>query len=294
MYRTQIAAVLITLTASGISRASQPPTDDTSVPPVGTTDARDRIFYPGDTERIKPLSAKLAGNLLLDQKEIWTSPFRMNRKTAKWWLLGGATVATLIATDKHTINTFENAPTQVRWGNNVSRFGAAYTVIPVAAGFYTVGAIVDDAKSRETGVLATEALLDSLIVQSVLKPIAGRDRPNVAHQNQKWFDGGASFPSGHSIEAWALASVVAHEYPHKKWVPFVAYGLATVTGTARFSAQQHYASDVVAGGVMGWSIGTYVYHSHEDHAKHIHRINAHVSPIYSPSTKTYGMGLNFQ
>src|SRR4051794_150210 len=49
-------------------------------------DRRDRIFYPGDTERLKPLGRKLLLNILLDQKEIFTSPFRMNEQNAKWWI----------------------------------------------------------------------------------------------------------------------------------------------------------------------------------------------------------------
>jgi hypothetical protein len=32
-------------------------------------DRRDRIYYPGDTEQVKPLVTKLVGNVLLDQKE---------------------------------------------------------------------------------------------------------------------------------------------------------------------------------------------------------------------------------
>jgi hypothetical protein len=52
----------------------------TSVPsaekePASSLDRRDRIFYPGDTERLKPLAQKLVLNVLLDQKEIFTSPF---------------------------------------------------------------------------------------------------------------------------------------------------------------------------------------------------------------------------
>src|SRR5215831_17513229 len=150
-------------------------------------DSRDRVYYPGDTERIKPLVRKLGGNILLDQKDIWTSPFRMNRDSAKWWILFGGVTAALIATDSHTINAFENAPTQVRWGNNISKIGAVYTVIPVVAGFYTAGVAVDNAKARETGVLGAEALLDTLIVQEVLKPIAGRNRPNSPSEKQEWF-----------------------------------------------------------------------------------------------------------
>ena len=63
-----------------------------------------------------------------------------------------------------------------------------------------------------------------------------------------------------------MRSLVILEYSHKKWVPFVAYGLASVVSTARFAAQQHYASDIVAGGAIGWFIGTYVYKTHENHA----------------------------
>jgi membrane-associated phospholipid phosphatase len=283
-----VSAVCCLGLATGVACAGDPPNPD------GTEDSRDRVFYPGDTEHVKPLARKLGGNVLLDQKEIWTSPFRMNGNSAKWWIVMGAATAALVATDKHTIGVFENAPTQVNWGNNISKVGAVYTVIPVVAGFYAAGAIVDDAKARETGVLGAEALLDGLIVQEVLKPIAGRNRPNAPREKQEWFDGGASFPSGHSIEAWALASVVAHEYVHKKWVPVVAYGLATLVSSARFAAQQHYASDILAGGAIGWFTGTYVYHTHEDHAIHRHGPMPRISPILTPSTGTYGVGLTFR
>lgn len=45
-----------------------------------------------------------------------------------------------------------------------------------------------------------------------------------------------------------MASVVAHEYGNKRFVPVVAYGLAALVSSARFTARQHYASDLVAGG----------------------------------------------
>jgi membrane-associated phospholipid phosphatase len=205
---------------------------------------------------------KLPIDFLHDQKAIWTSPLHMNGNSAKWWIAMGIATAALVATDNHTINTFENAPTQVRWGNHVSNVGSVFTVVPIAVGFYTAGALAKNSKARETGVLSGEALLDGLMLQVVLKSISGRDRPYVAHGHQKWFDGGASFPSGHAIAAWSIASVIAREYAHKKWVPVVAYSLATVVGAARFTGQQHYASDVFAGGVMGWFVGRYVFQVH--------------------------------
>src|ERR1700694_1255202 len=143
---------------------------------------------------------------------------------------------------------------------------------------------VDNPKAREVGVLGTEALLDSLIVVEVLKLAAGRNRPNATHEPRQFFDGGLGFPSGHAIQSWAVASVLSYEYGHTKWVPVVAIGLASVVSVARFTAQQHYASDIVAGGAMGWFIGRYVWQTHEDHQLHRHGwLQPHIIPIVQPS-----------
>ena len=55
--------------------------------------------------------------------------------------------------------------------------GKRNEVLPVVAGFYAAGVIVDDPKARETGVLGAEALLDGLIVQVALHdPEVSADR----------------------------------------------------------------------------------------------------------------------
>jgi membrane-associated phospholipid phosphatase len=257
-------------------------------------DARDRIYYPDDTERFRPLAIKLGGNILLDQKGIWTSPFHMHARDSKWWILFGAATVALVATDHKTQNIFENSIGQVTWGNNISKVGASYTLIPLIAGFYGYGVLRDDPKAREVGVLGTEAMLDSLIVSEVLKPIARRNRPNSGTDQGHFFDSGASFPSGHAIEAWTLASVLSYEYGRTKWVPAVAIGLATVVSTARFAAQQHYASDIVVGAGMGWFIGRYVYRTHMDHAIHRHGIqSARIVPLVTPGSRTYAATVAF-
>jgi len=278
---------------------NEPNASSNNVPPPADhpnplEDARDRIYYPGDTERAKPLLWKLGGNILLDQKEIWTSPFHMHAADAKWWIGFGAATAALIATDHTTSTALENSKGQVTWGNNISKIGAAYTLIPLVAGFYGYGVLRDDPKAREVGVLGAEALLDSLIVVSVLKPIAGRNRPNATDDQGNFFDGGSGFPSGHAIETWSLASVISYEYGHTKLVPIVACTLAAVVTVARFTAQQHYASDLLAGGGMGWFIGRYVWKTHQDHAIHPHShawLKPLVLPEVQPGSSTYALGL---
>ena len=255
-------------------------------------DSRDLVYYPGDTERVVPLTRKLAHNVWLDQKAIWTSPFRIRSDDAVWWAGFGAVTAAAILTDRRTTHALDNSAGQIRWADNVSRIGAAYTIFPEVAGFYLWGIFAGNQKARETGVLSGEALIDGLIVVEVLKAVAGRNRPNAGMKPGNFFAGGASFPSGHSMETFALASVIAHEYRNRKWVPWVAYGLAGVVGTARFGARQHYASDVIAGSAMGFFIGRYVVNTHEAHAGHHHgAIVGKLMPMLEPSTATYGLSV---
>jgi membrane-associated phospholipid phosphatase len=250
------------------------------------------IYYPGDTENVVPLARKLAANVWLDQKAIWTSPFHMSGEDAAWWGIFGVLTTEALLTDRSTTHIFENSAGQVSWGNHISNIGSVYTLIPEVAGFYIAGVAADNQKARETGVLGGEALIDSFIVVEVLKTAAGRNRPNAADKPGYFFQGGASFPSGHSIASWALAAVIAREYGNRKWVPWVAYGLSTVVGMARFAARQHYASDVIAGSAMGYFIGRYVVNTHEAHAGHHHGAITEITPIIQPSTGTYGVSLS--
>src|SRR5262249_20688843 len=54
-----------------------------------------------------------------------------------------------------------------------------------------------------------------------------RPRPETKDTNISFGRGGDSFPSGHSIQSWALARVIALEFPDNKAVPILAYSLAS-------------------------------------------------------------------
>ena len=256
-------------------------------------DRRDKIFYPGDTERLKPLGKKLLLNILLDQKEIFTSPFRMNSHTAPLWLLGAGATAGLIAADKHIADAFANSRGQVAWGGRISRIGAPSTVVPIVMAYYGYGVWRDHAKAREIGVLGTESVLDSLLLVGVLKEVARRNRPDENDPGKFW-GGGMSFPSGHSIQMWSMASLIAHEYKHRPIVQVVAYSLAGVVSASRIAARQHFASDIVSSGIMGWFIGKYVYETHMSHLSHKHSfLMPTVMPHFDPVQRGFGVSLVF-
>lgn len=266
---------------------------DQQPPSAQQEDRRDRVFYPGDTERPKPLFRKLLINIAYDQEDIFTSPFRINRHNALEWLVPLAAVGALIPADTHIANLFENSSGQIRWGGRISNIGASYTLIPIVAGSYIYGAWRDNAKGREIGVLGTETLLDSLIVVGITKEIFRRNRPDEKNPGDFW-GGGTSFPSGHAIQIWSIASLLDHEYKHKRIVGITAYALAGIVSAARIAAEKHFASDVVSGGTMGWFIGRYVYDTHMSHLAHTHAsLIPLMTPDIEPATRKYGMALTF-
>jgi membrane-associated phospholipid phosphatase len=267
--------------------------DDSKSQTKSELDRRDRIFYPGDTERPKPLLKKLFLNIALDQKDIFTSPFRVNRDTAVNWVIPMAITGALIANDTRITNSFENSRGQVRWGGRISNIGASYTLIPIVAGSYIYGAWRDNPKGREIGVLGTETLLDSLILTLVLKEIFQRNRPDDKNPGDFW-GGGTSFPSGHSMQVWSIASLLDHEYKHKRVVGITAYTLAAIVSASRIAAQRHFASDVVAGGTMGWFLGRFVYNTHMSHLAHKHSsLIPMIVPDADPQQRRYGVALVF-
>jgi membrane-associated phospholipid phosphatase len=258
---------------------------------------REKACYSTETEPLKPLATKLFKNVLLDQKEIWTSPFHMKRSDAQWWILFGAATGALFATDHWTSQQLPNTKDQIRFSGHVSDVGI-YALAPLTGGFYLVGVFSDNAKARQTGLLGAEALIDGVVLFEALKLATGRERPSAGDGHGHFFRGGDSFPSGHAMESFALASVIAHTYRNKKMVPVLAYGLAALVSASRLSDRQHFASDVVVGGAMGWFIGTYVFRTHQNASSSPRSaikaiLSPQVSPEFQPGVGSYGISLSW-
>ena len=94
--------------------------------------------------------------------------------------------------------------------------------------------LTKQSKLRDTGLLGGEALVDGLIVSEVLKAATGRQRPLEGDGGEHFFHGSDGFPSGHTLESFALASVIAHQYHDNKAIVVLAYGLATLVGALAF------------------------------------------------------------
>jgi membrane-associated phospholipid phosphatase len=128
----------------------------------------------------------------------------------------------------------------------------------VPATFYLISAKRNDSYGKQTIFLAAEAVADAQILTFGMKMIDRRIRPIDVpdhRYSQTWFKAGVfdgkSFPSGHTMTAFALADVFTERYKQHRWVPWVAYGLASGVGFSRLTLQAHFPSDVFAGAVLG-------------------------------------------
>jgi membrane-associated phospholipid phosphatase len=210
----------------------------------------------------------LPRNIWKDQKAIASSPLHINRSNAKWWVLFGAGTAAFLATDRTFSDHLPNSDTQLKISRWASRLGADYTIYPLTAAFYFYGKADHNPRARDTARIGIEALADAEIAVNVLKTITQRPRPETKDTSLAFWRGGDAFPSGHSIQSWALARVVAREFGDKKFVPFLAYGLASTVSVARVAGRRHSPSDAFVGSAMGFFIGDYVYrHHHAPSAK---------------------------
>jgi membrane-associated phospholipid phosphatase len=223
--------------------------------------------YSNDTGYIHPFR-RMGRYFLYDQKAIWTSPFHTSKRDAKWWAIFGGATGALIATDKYVSHNAPNPHWLQTVGGDVSYLGEPYTLLPISAAMYFGGTLAGSDHFRETGLLSFETLADVTVVMEALKSITDRQRPDEGFGDGHFeASSGArynsSFPSGHAVETFALASVIAHEYPHKTWVKVLCYAYAGGVVGARLAANRHFPGDVVSGGAIGWFIGDYVYgHRH--------------------------------
>lgn len=235
-------------------------------------------------------------NILRDQQAIWTSPFRLRGKDIKWLAPLGAATAGLIATDRRSSAFVSRNGSLPAVSRGFSQVGSFYATGGVAAGLYLIGRGTNNRRMRETGLLAAEALIDSGIVAQALKFTTQRPRPNNDGGRGRFFTGGNSFPSGHATSVWSLATVIAYEYQDRPLVRYGAFAAATAVSLSRYTGRNHFLSDVLIGGAIGYGIGRFVYRKHhvemtksdDNPPPKTSKLMPLIIPIYERRAITYG------
>ena len=198
--------------------------------------------------------------LLDDVKTVLTAPARWQAED--WKNIGWASLAVIgvgAVVDAPLRDEMRRQPTHNDFMLTIQRFGAEYS-IGVVGGFFLAGSLTDNdtALSVAQDTLSASIIASGLITPAI-KIIAGRSRPyeNMGTTDFKTLSASSpnsSFPSGHTTEAFALASVISAHY-EASWIKNSAYTVATMVGLARIYNDAHFASDVLAGALIGNWVG---------------------------------------
>jgi membrane-associated phospholipid phosphatase len=196
-----------------------------------------------------------------EEVKMWASPFHVQRADAKWLLPLAAGAAALLATDRSVSNEVRETDDLNRPSRIISSAGG----VPVLVAPITLmafGQFKHNEKVLETGQLSLRAVSHASLIVQVLKLASERQRPDQGRGLGAFWGGGSSFPSGHSMSAWAFAAVMAHQYPENRWLKVGSYSFATAVSLSRIGGLNHFPSDVLVGSSMGYLIGRYVVRHH--------------------------------
>jgi membrane-associated phospholipid phosphatase len=196
-----------------------------------------------------------------DQKRLYLAPFEPHN--FKWDALVLAGTGTLLVFDrrieKHISTDHFHAYQNT---SNAAIYGLAASI----GGIYLYGVNSEHHHARETGALELETLVNTFLIYTPMQLIFGRQRPGEGNGNGDFFKHHAintSFPGGHAMFTFAMASVLADEYP-KPWARILAYGAATTVTVTRFMARDHWASDMFIGAGLGTAIAENTFHARCD------------------------------
>lgn len=176
---------------------------------------------------------------------------------------------TFMDLEEEEVNQFDQVATT--FSSEKARLWSDHTLYASAG--LSGSSLFSRASRREFGkisVLFVEVMLLNAGLTNISKSIFQRPRPYVFDEN--WdpvrilsSNDRAAFVSGHTSGAAAgaffFARVFSDYYPKSKLKPYVwglAIGMPALTGYLRVRAGRHYPTDVIAGYLLGGSIGYFV------------------------------------
>jgi hypothetical protein len=164
-------------------------------------------------------------------------------------------------------------------------FGNALPFALVGAAGAAV-ALGDD-RLQNTGFISLQSVAAATGAAVGTKYIVSRARPE--EEAGPWSRAGkgqsrsnASFPSGHAAVAFAAVTPFAKEYD-APWL----YGLAAAGSMGRVAGRKHWVSDTVAGGILGYAMGSWLWHAQRDESRSAISINPGPKEISVTWQKSY-------
>jgi undecaprenyl-diphosphatase len=194
----------------------------------------------------------------------WRAPLRLRVGAV---VVAAVIVAAMVAVDARAVSAARHLPEWlILFFDHVTEFGKSFwLLVPVAVALGAIALAISPALPRMSqGVLATIAVrlgfvfvavgLPGLIF-TIAKRLIGRARPLVEgsadpfrYKPLGWSVEYAGLPSGHAIDAFAIAMAVGALWPRARPV---LWTYAVLIAVSRVVLTAHFPSDVIAGAVIG-------------------------------------------
>lgn len=266
--RAACGLMLLSLVSESWAQTAPPQTVPPQTAPGQTAPAPSApIAAPATDRDVSWLT--LPKNVLKDQKRIWLFPASLAKgHNLVPFLLATAATAGFIRLDPSVAPYFRRTTTFKSFNSVFSGNNMVLATILVPVSFYAVGLVRHDSYAQKTALLAGEAVVDVEILDFIMKGISRRIRPSGIPPNgnysktffrdhSSFLQDRSSFPSGHAIAAFAIATVFAHRYRTHRWVPWLSYGAAGLIAFSRLTTSAHFPTDVFVGGILGYSVAQF-------------------------------------
>lgn len=238
---------------------------------------------PAEVEPTEIFSLRYGERVVTDIGTLATAPLRWEaRDWALFTLIGGTTAGLAFADHgiRHEVQKNRGGGGDT-FARVLTRFG---DVVPAAliAGFYLEGYALNDSRAKRIAADGLEASLIAGGLTYSTKFFTGRSRPftNRGADDFRGLRASGSFPSFHTTEAFAMASVIS-AHADSLPVSIAAYSLAAGVGYARMRLDRHFLSDVFLGAAIGTVIGHAVVKLHLADEQ----LRVSVGPMVEPHAK---------
>ena len=192
----------------------------------------------------------LISNTAAAQKDSVSVPTRGSSPARAWIIPAGIVTSAALDPEMREWALHTHSRSLDRLAKSVNPLGTARILVPGIAITY-VGALITHDESLATGTLNTAAAyIASDLVESLLKPVIGRERPHVegdSHRfhlltgNGDWH----SFPSAHVTHITSIAQAISMQTQSGS-VTALCTSLVALMAWDRVYEDQHWTSDVTA------------------------------------------------
>lgn len=214
------------------------------------------------------LNLHTVGSGFRDGGKVYMSPLHWNcTDWLKVLALGGAAVAIhQVDVPLNDVMYHNSTPFIKGFSKTMAPFGNVLYILPALGGTYIYARLSNKDDLSGFTITAGKAVIIANAMATWSKVLAHRHRPydDTPSKPNQW-DGpradlkNDSFFSSHTATAFSLATVIASTYSEHKWVPPVAYSMASLIGVSRITGNDHWATDVFVGAVIGYGVGKLIY-----------------------------------